>query len=204
MDIKICGITNAEDALCAVDAGADYLGFVLYAGSPRGISVRDLGRIRVELAASIPIVAVMVNPTIDAASEAIEVGGANIIQVHGDVAFSAFKDFPHPLWRAMTAGDGQFAPDPTIWPAERYVVDAAVPGQHGGTGVLADWDVAAKLSQNHPVMLAGGLKLGIVAAAIHAVHPLGVDVSSGVEIRPGKKDHAMVRAFIAEARSVAA
>lgn len=201
MDIKICGLTNVEDARCAVDAGADFLGFVLYAGSPRGIDVHALARIRASLDTRIPLVAVVVNPSCEAAREAVEVGGADIVQVHGSVGYAVFQGFPYPLWRAVAAGGGRLEPDPVVWPAARYVVDAAVAGQHGGTGVRADWDVAAGVARLSPVMLAGGLTAGVVAEAIRAVRPLGVDVSSGVEIAPGRKDHAQVRAFIAAARA---
>ena len=204
MDIKICGLTNAEDARCAVEAGADFLGFVLYAGSPRGITVQALAQIRDDLTTDIPIVAVMVNPTCEEAIAAVEIGGADIVQIHGGVGFDDFRGFPYSLWRAVAAGNGFSDPDPAHWPAARYVVDAAVPGQYGGTGVCADWDEASRLAGKYPVMLAGGLKAHVVTAAIQAVRPLGVDVSSGVELAPGKKDHALVQAFIAAVRSVVA
>lgn len=201
MDIKICGLTNAADARCAIEAGADYLGFVLYPDSPRGITVGALAEIREILSTSVPLVAVMVNPAVAAAREAIEVGGAAVVQVHGTVDFAEFVDFPYPLWRAVRAGADGVAPEPGTWPAERYLVDAAVPGQHGGTGVRADWREAARLACQYPVMLAGGLRPGLVAEAIAVVRPAGVDVSSGVEASPGTKDHALVRAFIHAVRA---
>ncbi|MFU8779471.1 MAG: phosphoribosylanthranilate isomerase [Kiritimatiellia bacterium] len=204
MDVKICGLTNLDDARCAVDAGADYLGFVLYAGSPRGIRIADMARIREGLGGAVRMVAVMVNPSYDEALAAIESSGADVVQVHGAVAYDDFVTFPYPLWRAVAASALHSVPEPQDWPAARYVVDAAVPGQHGGTGVHADWEVAAALAAVYPVMLAGGLKPDMVAKAIRAVRPLGVDVSSGVEMVPGKKDPALVRSFIAKARMVAA
>ena len=204
MDIKICGLTNAVDANCAVAAGADYLGFVLYAGSPRGISLQTLAGIQRSLDPCCPVVAVMVNPSLADALAAVEFGGADIVQIHGTVTTEAFRDFPYPMWRAVAAGAGKLAPDPSVWPASRYVVDAAVPGQHGGTGVHADWNVAARLARVYPVMLAGGLTPDVVAGAIQAVQPLGVDVSSGIEGAPGRKDHTLMRAFIAAVRAVTA
>ncbi len=204
MDIKICGLTNTADAQFAIEAGADYLGFVLYPDSPRGITVGALAKIRETLLQSIPLVAVMVNPSVAAAREAVEVGGAAFVQVHGAVDHANFVDFPYPLWRAVRAGGSMLDPEPRDWPAERYLVDAAVPGQHGGTGVRADWRVAARLASKYPVMLAGGLTPEVVAEAIGVVRPAGVDVSSGVEGLPGRKDHALVRAFIQAARTAAA
>lgn len=204
MDIKICGLTNAEDARCAIEAGADFLGFVLYPESPRGITVHMLSQIREELSASVPLVAVMVNPSVGEARKAVEVGGASIVQMHGMVDHALFADFPYALWRAVRVGENVVDPDPASWPAERFLVDAAVPGQHGGTGVRADWGRAGQLAQQYPVMLAGGLTPASVAEAINAVQPTGVDVSSGVEAQPGKKDHVMVRDFIAAARSAEA
>ncbi len=204
MDIKICGLTNRDDASCAIEAGADFLGFVLYAGSQRGISVNALAGIRKAVEPSIPIVAVMVKPTFGAALEAVEIGGADIVQIHGSADYNDFAGFPYPLWRAVAAGDGKTEPDPASWPAARYVVDAAVPGQYGGTGVRADWEEAARLAKLYPIMLAGGLTPDNVAEAIRTVRPCGVDVSSGVEVLPGKKDHTMVCDFIAAARAALA
>jgi len=202
MEIKICGLTNVVDARCAVEAGADFLGFVLYAGSPRGLDLDGLARIREALDTAVPCVAVMVNPTVAEAHAAVASGGADIVQVHGALNADAWAGFPYPLWRAVAAGAGRTEPDPGEWPASRYVVDAAVPGQHGGTGVRADWAEAGRLARSFPVMLAGGLTPEVVAEAIRVVQPLGVDVSSGVEARPGRKDHAKIRAFIAAARAL--
>jgi phosphoribosylanthranilate isomerase len=204
MDIKICGLTNQDDAACAIEAGADYLGFVIYHLSPRGIALDAFARIRQALETAVPLVAVMVNPTCVEACRAVEFGGASIVQVHGSVDRAALGDFQYPLWRAVAAGADGVCPDPATWAAERYVVDAAVPGLHGGTGQLADWEAAGRLARLHPVMLAGGLSDDLVGPAIRTVAPLGVDVASGVEASPGKKDHAKVRAFCAAVRAAVA
>lgn len=202
MKIKICGLTNLDDALCGVDAGADYLGFVLYPDSPRGVTLETFAGVRCGLGEKVQVVAVMVNPTYDEAMAAVERGKANIVQIHGDVGFTVFDGFPTPIWRGIAASSSGAIPDPAHWPADRYVVDAAVRGKHGGTGVLADWEIAAALSREYPVMLAGGLKPENVEEAIRHVAPLGVDVSSGIESRPGKKDHCALHAFVQKAREM--
>jgi phosphoribosylanthranilate isomerase len=204
MDIKICGLTNLEDAACAVDAGADYLGFVRYAGSPRGVTIAELASLRASLGGGVRMVAVMVNPSYAEASAAVEQGGVDIIQIHGAAPYGCFDGFPYPLWRALAVSAAAIVPDPSEWPAERYIVDAHVPGQYGGTGIRADWDEAQRLARIYPVMLAGGLTPSVVAEAIGVVRPLGVDVSSGIEMRPGRKDHEALRAFISAARVVCA
>ena len=107
------------------------------------------------------------------------------------------------VWRAVRIGGGVCAPDPVAWPAARYVADAFVHGEYGGTGKAADWTEAARLAKRFPLMLGGGLTPANVTDAVRAVHPIGVDVSSGVESRPGIKDHERIRRFIAAARELA-
>jgi phosphoribosylanthranilate isomerase len=127
------------------------------------------------------------------------------VQIHGDERAEDFARMPVPVWRAVRiepGGNGP-APPPEQWPAAvRYVVDAAGAGKYGGSGRVADWAAAAGLARSHPVMLAGGLRAGNVARAIRAVRPLGVDVSSGVESRPGKKDLGQLEAFVRNARGI--
>ena len=110
-----------------------------------------------------------------------------------------------PVWRALRVDATGARPLPGPWAAAaRFVVDAQVPGQYGGTGVTADWDVAAGLARGHDVMLAGGLTAANVGAAIAAVRPGGVDVASGIESRPGRKDPVKMAAFVQAARAAAA
>jgi phosphoribosylanthranilate isomerase len=122
------------------------------------------------------------------------------VQIHGDETAGEFRGAGLTVWRAVRLGGGTYRPDPASWPAERYVVDAAVPGQYGGTGRPADWQAASALARRFPVMLAGGLTPRNVADAVRAVRPVGVDVASGVEIEPGRKDRRKVAAFIGAAR----
>ncbi len=200
MDVKICGLTNLEDAQVARDAGADFLGFILYAPSPRAVTPEVLARIVAGLGDGVRAVGVFVN--MDAAEVAEIAGDCGLygVQIHGDEQPEPFVDFNCPVWRAMRIEGDVAIPTPSAWSAARYVIDAAVPGKYGGTGVKADWNVAAGIAREEAVMLAGGLTPLNVAEAIRSVSPLGVDVSSGVEAEPGRKDHEAVRAFVTAAK----
>ncbi|MDI6774151.1 MAG: phosphoribosylanthranilate isomerase [Verrucomicrobiota bacterium] len=204
LEIKICGLTNAEDAAAAAALGADYLGFVLYPKSPRATNARALARILSEMPQTARAVGVFVNSPRDEIEAVAADCGLRAVQLHGDEQPEDFRDMPAPVWRAVHFQRGVWTPRPADWPgAARYVVDAAVARQYGGTGVAADWLAARELAAGAPVMLAGGLTAESVAEAIRAVRPLGVDVAGGVESRPGRKDHGKMRAFIARAREAA-
>ena len=203
IDVKICGLTNVEDARVALDAGADYLGFVIYPKSPRGVTVERVSAIMSALDAGTRGIGVFVNESASEVDRIVRQCGLYAAQIHGDEDAGAFTDFPHRLWRAVWIQDGAAVPPPAAWPAERYVIDAAVPGLYGGSGVQADWDEASALAKARCVMLAGGLHPGNVADAIRSVNPAGVDVSSGVEAEPGRKDHDAVRAFVSAAKGLA-
>lgn len=203
IQIKICGLTSSEDALVARDAGADYLGFVLYARSPRAVSVEALAAIVKTLGTGVCAVGVFVNASPAFVRETAVRCGLAAVQVHGNELADGFRAMPVPVWRAVAVTETGCIPEPAAWPAARYVADAAAPGQYGGSGTLADWDRAAALAARFPLLLAGGLTPLNVAGAIRKVRPLGVDVSSGVEQAPGRKSHEAVRAFIAAARQAA-
>jgi len=199
-EVKICGMTRAGDVAAALEAGADYVGLVFYPKSPRAVTPEAARRILDEQTAPCRAVGVFVNESPAEVERIVRACGLYAAQLHGDEAPEAFADFPLRLWRAVWPGSGTRRIDPDAWRAERYVVDAAVPGLYGGSGVEADWAAAAALAAGRPVMLAGGLTPDNVAAAVAAVRPRGVDVSGGVEAAPGRKDHAAVRAFIAQAK----
>jgi len=201
MEVKICGLTNIEDACVARDAGADYLGFVLYEKSPRAVTPEKLAEIVEELGEGVRAIGVFVNETAETVAGIVEKCGLYGAQIHGDESPEPFSDLPFPIWRAVWIKEGIAVPDPEIWKADRYVIDAALPGQYGGSGMTADWDVAARLSQNFPVMLAGGLTPVNIGDAVRAVRPLGVDVSGGVESGPGRKDHDALIEFVREAKA---
>jgi phosphoribosylanthranilate isomerase len=200
MDIKICGLTNSTDAEAALEFGADYLGFVLYPDSPRGITAERLAGIRHDIGFDARMIAVFVNAprrSVDAIASACHL---HAVQIHGDESAEEFSTTPYPVWRAVRAREGQTNPDPSLWPATRYVIDSAPPGVYGGSGETGDWNMAAAMARDYPCMLAGGLTPENVAAAIQTVKPLGVDVSSGIEKEPGLKDHAAMKDFIEQSR----
>ena len=194
--IKICGLTNTEDALVALDAGADYLGFVMYAGSARANTAQSLERIRATLPSGARVVAVFVNETPEEVARIASACDLAAVQIHGDEASPGFQSMPVPVWRAVHRRDEAWQPASADWPAERYVVDAAPAGQYGGSGIESDFEAAANLARQNPLMLAGGLRPHNVTEAVKLVRPLGVDVSSGVESEPGRKDHGRIRDFI--------
>ena len=215
--VKICGITNVEDAHVAVAAGADLLGFILYPKSPRYVAPLRIREIVATLWEScqpgvIPrFVGVFVNAEVDFVTDTLAQTGLDFAQLHGDEP---------PEWVAALSGRGYKALRPTgledalagadlfgsCGPASgpRLLIDAFDPSAYGGTGHKADWHAAAAVARRCPgLLLAGGLTPENVAAAVQAVQPWGVDVSSGVEAAPGRKDPDLVRAFVADAKNAA-
>jgi len=201
MEVKICGLTNYDDAVAAYDAGADYLGFVLYSKSPRGITPAELEKIVSRLDSASRAIGVFVNVGPDFVKRTVADCGLYAAQMHGDEGAAGFENLGFPVWRALRVRSDAVQPQPQAWPADRYVVDAAAPGQYGGSGLLADRAAAVRLARELPVMLAGGLNAANVAEAIREVRPLGVDVSGGVESSPGKKDLSAVADFIRIAKA---
>ena len=204
LEIKICGITNIEDARSALELDVDYLGFIFYAKSPRAVTVEQVHGILDALGQPCRAVGVFVNSPRAEVERVVERCGLWAAQIHGDESAAEFAGSPVRLWRALKLLPTGPAPNPDAWAAERYVIDAAVPGAYGGTGVTADWEQARGEAARRPVLLAGGLKPANVALALRAVAPLGLDVSSGIELMPGIKDHAKMMDFVARAREVAA
>ena len=200
VDVKICGLTNAADAAAAIRFGADYLGFVLYAGSRRGIDADTLMRVLDNLDGDYRAVGVFVNESRKRVEAIAQKAGLSAVQLHGAEHPEDFAGFPVPVWRVVAVNADGAHPDPAVWPAARYVVDASVPGRYGGTGITADWAAAADLAQQAPVMLAGGLTPANVMRAIDRVNPLGVDVASRIERAPGKKNLDLMNTFIKAAK----
>jgi phosphoribosylanthranilate isomerase len=197
--IKICGIKTVNDALAALDAGADLLGFNFYPKSPRYIDVgacRDIMAVMRKYA-NIAYVGVFVNASAAQVRATMETCALTLAQLHGDEtsemvqslygkAFKAFRGIPE-------AGRiNGFARDE----APALLVDASVKGSYGGTGITADWKSAAELAKHYPILLAGGLTPENVAGAVRRVRPWGVDVASGVESSPGLKDADKMKAFV--------
>lgn len=201
VDIKICGLTNLDDTRAAQEAGADFLGFVLYRRSARYIAPRTLRRLLEHMTGDPETVGVFVNETRASVLKIARDCGLAIVQLHGDESADDWPPMAAPIWRALRVHGGKVSPVPGRWPAARYILDAAVPGRYGGTGTRADWKQAAELARRYPIMLAGGLTPDNVAEAIRRVRPLGVDVASGVEKAAGKKDNRKLKAFIRAVRN---
>ncbi len=202
--IKICGIKTLHDALAAIEAGADYLGFNFYPKSVRFIQKDACGQITSVLKREYPhiqLVGVFVNSTVEEVQNILEACSLDLAQLHGDetpemfeqLAPRAFKAF-----RGMPENVGDYARNEV--PA--CLIDASVKGMYGGTGITADWSVAAELAKRYPLLLAGGLNPDNVAEAVRQVNTWGVDVASGVEASPGLKDAGRMKAFVQAVRSV--
>jgi phosphoribosylanthranilate isomerase len=202
--VKICGITNLEDAIMAIEAGADMLGFNFYPPSPRYISPELCRKIIAALdRQNLP--AVYVGVFVNASSKDItnilngcrldlaQLSGDETLETLHDLGEMGFKSLRmHSLSEALESAQ-KFANE-DIEPA--LLMDAHEVGAYGGTGQLANWDVSRVVAERYPILLAGGLNVGNVRRAVEEVSPWGVDVASGVEAAPGKKDHQMVREFI--------
>jgi phosphoribosylanthranilate isomerase len=197
--IKVCGITRVEDAVHAVQQGATAVGFVFWPRSPRAITAARAADIIAVLPATVARVGVFVNEPIDRIRAVVEQAGLTDVQLHGDEPSSYGDELEWPLLRATSVE----TIDDTCraWPAEtRLLLDTMDRVKRGGTGEMVDWTRAAGAALTRRIVLAGGLTPENVAEAIRAVHPFGVDVSSGVESAPGIKDVDKVTRFVANAR----
>ena len=201
--VKICGITNAPDALAAVEAGADALGFMFYEKSPRHISIPDATKIIRELPPFVMKVGVFVDASEDLVMRAIGDCGLNRLQFHGNESPEYCTQFGLMNMKAFRIRDGESLKALADYPTDAFLLDAFVADKLGGTGEKFNWDLAVEAKKSGKlIFLAGGLTPENVADAVKKVQPFGVDVSSGVEAQPGKKDHDKVRAFIQAAKSV--
>jgi phosphoribosylanthranilate isomerase len=209
--IKICGITNLKDALAAVEAGADLLGFNFYLKSPRYIEPDVCQEITSVLRKNFPnltLVGVFVNASVLEIRSILETCQLHLAQLHGDetpdmlaelggLAFKAVRLSADTSVHPFLSVDESASPLHSLADRPVLLVDAAVKGLYGGSGVVADWSAAAELAKQIPLLLAGGLTPDNVGAAIRQVQPWGVDVASGVERSPGMKDAQKMRDFVA-------
>jgi phosphoribosylanthranilate isomerase len=201
--VKICGITNAPDARAAAEAGADALGFMFYEKSPRHISIRDAAEIIRELPPFIMRVGVFVDASEDLVMRAIGDCGLNMLQFHGRETPEYCSQFGLMSIKAFRIRDAESLKELPLYPTDAWLLDAYTADKLGGTGEKFNWDLAIEAKKlGKPIFLAGGLTAANVAGAVEKVRPFAVDVSSGVEAEPGKKDHQKVRAFIQAAKSV--
>jgi len=201
--VKICGITNAPDAHAAIEAGADALGFMFYEPSPRNVSIRQVAEILRELPPFIIKVGVFVDASEDLVMRAIGDCGLNLLQFHGNETPAYCSQFGIMSMKAFRVRDAGSLAALREYPTDAWLLDAFVTDKLGGTGEKFNWELAIEAKKfGRPIFLAGGLTPANVADAVRTVQPYAVDVSSGVEASPGKKDHIKVRDFIKAAKSV--
>lgn len=188
--VKICGITNEEDALCAAACGADALGFIFYEPSPRYIAPENVLEIIKKLPAHIVVVGVFVNEAAENVKRISGSCGLDFIQLHGDESVEYCSGFaPETIIKAVHLRDENDVPNAFQYNAAAILVDSRDAGLYGGTGKTANWDLALKIKSKKPLILSGGLNEDNVGEAMEKVAPLALDINSGVEIKPGKKDH---------------
>jgi len=199
--VKICGITNIEDALAAVAAGADAIGLMLYEPSPRFVSLERAAEIVRALPPFVAKVGVFVNASEQDVRRAIDDCGIDTLQFHGEEPPEFCRRFSLKVIKAFRVQDAGSLDATREYPGTTWLLDSYVSGKHGGTGARLNWELAAgAVRSGGRVILAGGLTPENAAAAVRRVLPFGLDVSSGVESAPGKKDPAKIRAFITAAR----
>ncbi|HEY3027717.1 MAG TPA: phosphoribosylanthranilate isomerase [Pyrinomonadaceae bacterium] len=203
--VKICGITNLEDALSAVDAGADALGFNFYRPSPRFIKPAAARVIIDQLPSTVLAVGVFVNERDpETVARIADEAAVLAIQLHGDETPEYCRALdPRYVIKVLRVDESFRPPDATVYQTEAIMLDAFDREMRGGTGRVIDWSIAADTRQLvKKLFLSGGLSPENVANAIAAVRPYGVDACSRLESAPGRKDSKRVRAFIAAARSL--
>jgi phosphoribosylanthranilate isomerase len=200
--VKICGIKSLKDAIAAAEYGADALGFVFYGKSPRFIEARDAAAIIRKLPPFITPVALFVNAHEDSVKAVLAETGIEVLQFHGDETPDYASSFSHRTIKALRIKDEQSIGDMHKYDVNAILADAYSPDAYGGTGNTFNWDLLSGIESSERIILAGGLGPENVAEAIKTVRPYAVDVSSGVEVSPGVKDHGKLRRFIEEAKSV--
>ena len=190
MFVKICGITRLEDALAAVEAGANAIGFVFWPKSPRFIDPHRARAIAAQLPPFVTPVGLFVNQPREYVGGVASLVRLGAVQLHGDETPEFAASIAAPVIKALPIDRAE------AWPeGATLLLDAHDPVQRGGTGRTIDWTAAAAIAARRRVLLAGGLTPDNVAGASAQVHPFGIDVSSGVERAPGIKDHQRIKAL---------
>ncbi|HZX51470.1 MAG TPA: phosphoribosylanthranilate isomerase [Pseudomonas sp.] len=194
---KICGITRIEDALSAAEAGADAIGLVFYAKSPRAVSVQQARAVIAALPPFVTTVGLFVDASRQELDEILAAVPLDLLQFHGDESPAFCEALQRPYIKALRVkpGDDLAAQVAAYGQASGVLLDTYVPGIPGGTGEAFDWSLVPQ-GLNKPIILAGGLVAENVAAAIRQVRPYAVDVSGGVEAGKGIKDAEKIRAFM--------
>ena len=203
--VKICGITSEADALAAAEAGADAIGLMFYEGSPRHVTLEQAKAISVALPQHVMRVGVFVNAEEAFVHQALTECMLNILQFHGDETPEECSRYPVMTLKAFRVQGEETLAQLEAYPSAGYLLDAYVKDALGGTGATFNWDLAVRAQEfGKPIFLAGGLTPENVAEAVRKVQPFGVDVSSGVEIEPGRKDAEQMRTFVSAAKGALA
>jgi len=195
--VKICGLTNVEDARVALECGANFLGFVMVKKSPRYVTVEQVKKIIDELPSHSLKVGVFQNARVNDIEAMMRECNLDIAQLHGRESVDTIRRLgPERVWKTVTLEKEADVKKAGKYPASALLVDTAVGELTGGTGQVGNWQLAANLASQRRIVLAGGLTPRNIAKAIREVRPHAVDVSSGVEKTPGKKDPERVKKFI--------
>ena len=200
--VKICGITNPEDALFAVAQGVDALGFIFYEPSPRYVHPDRVSEIVSALPPFVTPVGVFVNKAREEVLAIVRSTGLRAVQLHGDETPADCQGYPFPVIRALRVGEGFNPASLSVYPVNTFLLDTAKKGWYGGTGETFDWRVARAASAHGRIILSGGIDPQNVAEAVRMVNPYAVDCGSGVEAAPGRKDHNRIAEFFGALRSV--
>jgi len=199
--IKICGITNIKDAKEVTKLGADALGFIFYEKSPRKITKEKAREIIGSLPKGIVKVGLFVDELEERVNEITSYCNFDILQFHGDETPDYCKKFPQKIIKAFRIRDKESLVDIPKYEVDYYLLDAYSEELPGGTGRTFNWDLAKEAKKfGRPIILSGGLNPENIIEAIEKVSPFGVDVSSGVELYPGKKDHKKLEEFITKVK----
>jgi phosphoribosylanthranilate isomerase len=188
-EVKICGLTTVDDALRCVSLGADALGLNFWPGSPRRVDVQTARRIVDALGDRVDMVGVFVDFELPQIRQIRDETGIQWVQLHGEESPELVEALLPHAYKAIAVKDGSVVELARRYPGEHLLLDASVPGMPGGTGRTFDWSIAGGLTQQN------------VAEAVRIVKPFRVDVASGVESTPGRKDPALVAAFVEAAKS---
>lgn len=198
--IKICGLTKLSDALAAVACGADFLGFIFASKSPRRTSPERVREMVGRLPREVRKVGVFVDTPASEVVATLAYCGLDIAQLHGDeTAEQAIRIGVERVWKAFHLTSDDDVSAALAFPAAAVLTDTMLPGQRGGTGRVGDWRRAAEVARQRKLVLAGGIQPANVVEAMRVVEPYALDVGSGVESEPGRKDAVALRALFAAA-----
>jgi phosphoribosylanthranilate isomerase len=203
MEIKICGITNLNDAMCVCTSGADAVGFIFYRESPRYVDPETARSIISKLPTDICKVGVFVNHDLSDVKEIFSHCGLTMIQLHGDESPGYCLQFPESVVikgvSLKTENDLLVMKDYSV---RAFLVDSREKGVYGGTGKKSNWELAVRVKSMYPLILAGGLSADNIVEAITSVAPHAVDINSGVEDSPGKKNAEKIKKIIEMVRKI--